>query len=382
MPNSRPFDAPQLSLPARLRYVPWGFVIVVVLLGLLGVAMLYSAGGSSWSPWAGSTLIRFGVCLMAMITLAMINIRFYLRYAYVFYGICLALLVLVEIMGQIGMGAQRWINLGFIVLQPSELMKIALVLALARYFHNLTVAEAQNPLRLLVPTAMLLLPVVLVLMQPNLGTALLLILGTVALYWAAGARWWLFAIGIAAVLAAIPVVWEFLHDYQRQRVLTFLDPESDPAGAGYNILQSTIALGAGGFAGRGFGLGTQSQLQFLPEKHTDFIFVVLGEELGWLGAIVTIGLYGLLLAYAFLIAAGAKHSFSRLVAVGMMVNIFLYVIVNIAMVSGLIPVVGIPLPPLSYGGTAMLAFMIMGGILLSVAVHRDTRLGKGQQGIV
>lgn len=382
MSSPRPFDTPQLSLPARLRYIPWGFVGLVVMLGLLGVALLYSAGGQSWTPWAAPTLVRFGLCLLLMIGLALINIRIYLRYAYLFYAACLLLLVMVEIMGQIGMGAQRWINLGVIVLQPSELMKIALVLALARYFHNLTLPEIQNPLRLIMPTIMLVLPVVLVLMQPNLGTAMLLVLATVALYWAAGARWWLFALGIAAVLAAIPVVWEMMHDYQRQRVMTFLDPESDPAGAGYNILQSTIALGAGGFSGRGFGLGTQSQLQFLPEKHTDFIFVVLGEEFGWLGALVTIGLYGLLLSYAFLIAAGAKHSFARLVAIGMMVNIFLYVIVNIAMVSGLIPVVGIPLPPLSYGGTAMLAFMIMGGILLSVAVHRDTRLGKGPQGIV
>lgn len=375
-PPNIPFDAPHLSWPTRLSHIPWGLVALTMALGFLGVAMLYSAGGQNWQPWAAPTLIRLLVCALVMMVLALINVRFYLRFAYLFYAGCLALLLLVEIMGQIGMGAQRWINLGFIVLQPSELMKIALVLALARYFHNLDLVQRQNPFFLLAPIALLIAPVALVLLQPNLGTALLLVLAAITLFWVAGARWWLFALGLALVLASIPVVWEFMHDYQKQRVLTFLNPESDPAGAGYNILQSTIALGAGGFAGRGFGLGTQSQLQFLPEKHTDFIFVVLGEELGWLGAVGTLILYTLVLAYSFLIAAGAKHTFTRLLAIGLGANIFLYVIVNVAMVSGLIPVVGIPLPPLSFGGTAMLAFMTMIGLLLSVAVHRDTRLGK------
>lgn len=371
------FDAAPISLPNRLRHIPWGFVAAVVVLGLMGVMMLYSAGNMNWEPWGGAHLLRLLFGLGVMVALALVNVRTYLHIAYVAYAVCFIMLLAVEIVGQMGMGAQRWINLGVIVLQPSELMKIALVLALARYFHNLTPSEARHPARLLVPICMIALPIVLVLLQPNLGTAMLLGLGSVAILWAAGVRAWIFILGIVAVLAAVPVAWEFLHDYQKARVMTFMDPASDPSGAGYNILQSTIALGAGGFGGRGLGLGTQSQLQFLPEKHTDFIFVVLAEELGWIGAIFTLALYGVLLAYSFLIALGCRHDFGRLVATGLMANLFLYVMVNVSMISGLIPVVGIPLPLLSYGGTAMLTMMVSCGILLSVASHRDARISKG-----
>ncbi|MGE3770655.1 MAG: rod shape-determining protein RodA [Bdellovibrionales bacterium] len=371
------FDAAPISLPNRLRHIPWGFVVTVAVLGLLGVVMLYSAGNMSWEPWGGPHLLRLAAGLVLLVALAVVNIRTYLHYAYVVYAVCLVLLVAVELVGQMGMGAQRWINLGFIVLQPSELMKIAVVLALARYFHNLTINEIRSPLRLVFPAALVAMPIVLVLLQPNLGTAMLIGLGSVAIFWAAGVRVWIFLLGIIAVVAAVPIAFEMLHDYQKTRILTFLDPASDPSGAGYNILQSTIALGAGGFGGRGLGLGTQSQLQFLPEKHTDFIFVVLAEELGWIGAMITLALYGVLLAYSFLIAMGCRHDFGRLVAIGLMFNLFLYIMVNVAMVSGLIPVVGIPLPLLSYGGTAMLTMMISCGILLSVAAHRDARISKG-----
>lgn len=376
------FDAAPLTLPNRLRHIPWGFVGIVTLLGLLGVVMLYSAGNMSWEPWAGAHFVRLMSGLVLLIAIALVNVRTYLHYAYIIYGICLVLLLAVELIGQMGMGAQRWINLGFIVLQPSELMKIAVVLALARYFHNLTPQEIRHPVRLFVPALLIGMPIILVLLQPNLGTAMLIGLGSVAIFWAAGVRSWIFIVGIVLVLAAVPVAWEMMHDYQRQRVETFLNPEIDPSGAGYNILQSTIALGAGGFSGRGLGLGTQSQLQFLPEKHTDFIFVVLAEELGWLGAIFTLFLYTLLLVYSFIIAINCRHDFGRLVATGLMANLFLYIMVNVSMISGLIPVVGIPLPLLSYGGTAMMTMMISSGILLSVAAHRDARIGKGGMGLL
>jgi len=340
--------------------------------------MLYSAGGMNWQPWAAAHLVRLLLGLVLLLACALVNIRSYLHFAYVIYGVCFLLLVAVELIGHMGMGAQRWINLGVIVLQPSELMKIALVLTLARYYHNLTLQETRHLGRLVLPAVIVALPVVLTLMQPNLGTAMLMVLGSIAIMWAAGVRAWIFILGIAVVLAAVPVAWEFvLHDYQKARVETFLHPETDPSGAGYNIMQSTIALGAGGFAGRGLGLGTQSQLQFLPEKHTDFIFVVLAEEWGWLGAMVTLALYMVLIGYGFLIALGCRHDFGRLVAIGLTVNLFLYVMVNVAMISGLIPIVGIPLPLLSYGGTAMLTMMISSGILLSVAAHRDARIAKG-----
>lgn len=365
------------GLIARLTLLPWGMVALVATLGLIGIAFLYSAGNMSWEPWAAKQALRFVLSFAVMLAVAMVDIRTLIRRAYLFYGIVFVLLIAVEIKGQIGMGAQRWLDLGVIVIQPSELMKITLVLVLARYFHGRTWEETGKVSLLIVPLMLIAAPVALVLMQPNLGTAMLLIAGSGAIFFAAGVRWWKFALVIAVVLAALPIAWEFaLHDYQRQRVLTFMEPSTDPRGSGYNILQSQIALGSGGITGKGFGLGTQSQLQFLPEKHTDFIFVVLAEEMGLMGALVLLSLYAMLLFYAMSIAIRSKSDFGRLAATGLMATIFLYVMANVAMVSGLIPVVGIPLPLISYGGTAMLTLMIACGILLSLSLHRDVRLGK------
>lgn len=367
---------PRLSLLEKLRMLNWGFVLLIVMIGAIGVALLYSAGGLSWEPWASRQLIRFIAGMGVMLVLAMIDVRFWLRVAYLGYAVGLVMLVAVEIMGQVGMGAQRWIDLGVIVIQPSELMKIALVLALARYFHTRTTEDIHRPVVLIPPIVMVTLPVALVLLQPNLGTAMLLLLGSAALFFAAGVRLWKFVVVSLVGLAMLPIGWQFLHDYQKQRVLTFLNPGSDPLGAGYNILQSQIALGSGGMFGKGFGLGTQSQLMFLPEKHTDFIFVVLAEEMGMAGAMLLLALYAMVLAYGFVIALSARNQFGRLVAVGLTFAFFLYLFVNVAMVTGLIPVVGIPLPLVSYGGTAMLTLLIGCGILLSVSVHRDTRIPR------
>jgi rod shape determining protein RodA len=274
------------------------------------------------------------------------------------------------------MGAQRWIDLGFFQLQPSELMKIALVLALARYFHGSTIEDVRRMGYLFTPVMMVVSPAVLVLIQPDLGTALMLLMGSAVIAFAAGVRKLVFGIVISAAVAAVPVGWQFLRTYQKNRVLTFLNPERDPLGAGYHITQSKIALGSGGLFGKGFMQGTQSHLNFLPERQTDFIFTMLGEELGMVGCLALIGLYLLILVYGFVIALRCRHHFGRLVAIGITTTFFLYVFINIAMVMGLIPVVGVPLPMISYGGTAMLTLMIGFGILLSVHIHRDVQIGR------
>lgn len=366
----------QFTLGAKIRMISWGLALLVCVITGVGIAMLYSAAGGQWEPWAKSQLVRAIPGVFLMLLVALVDVRVWMRSAYVLYALVFALLVAVEIMGHIGMGAQRWINLGFFVLQPSELMKLTLVLALARYFHGLNLDQIGRPLVLIPPIIMVFAPVGLVLLQPNLGTALLLILGSGALFFAAGVRIWKFLLVIAAGVGALPVAWEFLHDYQKQRVFTFLDPETDPLGAGYNILQSKIALGSGGLFGKGFMMGTQSQLMFLPEKHTDFIFVVLAEEFGMTGAVALLGLYCLMLIYGVIIAITCRNQFGRLVGVGLTTTIALYMFVNVAMVMGLIPVVGIPLPLVSYGGTAMLTLMIGVGLLLSVSVHREVRIPR------
>jgi len=373
---SRLSAAEHLAFGDKLRLLNWGLVMIIVVIGLIGVGLLYSAGGKSWQPWAEPQLSRFGAGLVVMMIVAFIDIRFWLRVAYPLYGIMLFLLVVVEVMGHIVMGAQRWINFGFFVLQPSELMKIALVLALAKYFHGLSPEDTGHPLKLAAPAAMVLAPVGLVLLQPNLGTAMLLVVASTIMFFVAGVRWWKFAIVIAIAAAVLPIAWHHLHDYQRARLMTFLNPGADPLGAGYNILQSKIALGSGGLFGKGFGHGTQSQLQFLPEKHTDFIFVVLAEEFGMAGALFLLLLYFLLLGYGFMIALSSRNQFGRLVAFGLTSSFFLYVFVNVAMVTGTIPVVGIPLPLVSYGGTAMLTLLIGCGLLLGISVHREVRISR------
>jgi len=373
---SRLSAADNLSFADKLHLINWGLVTVIALIGSTGVALLYSAGGMSWEPWAGPQLTRFLLGFLVMLAIALVDVRFWLRAAYPLYGLMFFLLIVVEVKGHVGMGAQRWINLGFFVLQPSELMKIALVLALARYFHSLGLDEIGRPAMLIPPILMVLAPVGLVLLQPNLGTATLLTLASAAIFFVAGVRWWKFALVIAIAAFVLPYAWDHLHDYQKARVMTFLDPDSDPLGAGYNIIQSKIALGSGGLFGKGFGQGTQSQLQFLPEKHTDFIFVVLAEEFGMVGAVALLGLYFILLVYGYMISLSARSQFARLAAFGLTTSFFLYVFVNVAMVTGTIPVVGIPLPLVSYGGTAMMTLLIGCGLLLGLSVHREVRISR------
>ena len=366
----------QISLGQKLRRITWGLILVLTVTAMVGVAMLYSAANGNFDPWASRQAIRYGAGLVMMIGIALIDIRILLSWAYGIYGVALAMLALVEIMGITGMGAQRWINLGFFQIQPSEMMKVALVLALARYYHGLSLEDCRRFRALVAPLLLVLAPAALVLRQPDLGTAIMLMLTSAALLLAAGVRLRIFAAIAVAGLAAVPVAWQFLRDYQKERIFTFLDPERDPLGAGYQILQSKIALGSGGLLGKGFLNGTQSHLSFLPERQTDFIFTMLAEEFGLMGGLTLLALYTLILIYGFIIGLGAKSQFARLVATGVTATFFIYVFINIAMVTGLIPVVGVPLPMVSYGGTAMVTIMVGVGLLMSIYVHRDVEIPR------
>ena len=366
----------EMTLRQRLWQINWSLVFLITVIGGVGIAMLYSAGGGSMDPWASRQLIRFGFGLIGMFIIAVVDIRIWLRYAYVIYAVALILLVAVDIIGHIGMGAQRWIRVGPLQIQPSELMKMSLVLALARYFHRMNIEDIGRPAYLIVPTLMVLTPAALVLKQPDLGTAVMLLVGGGAIFFLAGVRVWMFGVVIVMGLAAIPVGWNFLHEYQRQRIWTFLDPESDPLGAGYHILQSQIAFGSGGVFGKGFLQGTQSHLNFLPERHTDFIFTMLAEEFGLVGGLLVLLLFAFLMVYGLAVAVRCRNHFGRMVAMGMTVTILLYVFINTAMVMGLIPVVGVPLPLISYGGTAMLTVLAGCGFLMNAYIHRDVRIAR------
>ena len=370
-------DHESMSLGQKFRQIIWSFVLLLAVTALVGVAMLYSAANGSFDPWAWRQAVRFAAGVVLMIAIALIDVRLLLRWSYAFYGVALALLALVEVLGLSGMGAQRWLDLWLFQLQPSEVMKVALVLALARYFHGLTLDDTRRLRALVVPLLLFMAPAALVLRQPDLGTAAMLFLISGALLFAAGVRLRTFAAAAAAGLAAIPLAWQFLRDYQKQRIYTFIDPESDPLGAGYHILQSKIALGSGGMWGRGFLNGSQSHLSFLPERQTDFIFTMLAEEFGLAGALTLLALYGLILLYGIAISLRSQSHFGRLVAIGVTTTFFIYVFINIAMVTGLIPVVGVPLPLVSYGGTAMMTIMIGAGLLANVYVHRDLEIPRG-----
>ncbi len=370
-------DRPRPHPLMKLLDLHWPLLLAVTAISSIGFLMLYSVAGGSLEPWAMRQIVRFLVGLVILVVFAMIDIRLWMAVAYPFYLASVGLLMVVEFLGgKVGKGAERWIDLGVMQLQPSELMKLALVLALARFFHGKTYEEAVKLRSLIVPLGLIGVPVVLVLMQPNLGTATILCFIGACVLFVSGLRWWIIIVAVSGVVAMVPVAWEFLHDYQKERVYTFLDPSRDPLGAGYNITQANIAMGAGGLFGKGFMNGTQSQLDFLPEKHTDFIFVMLGEEFGLAGCLILTGLYVLVLGIGLSIALGARAHFARIVALGLTMNVLAYILINMAMVMGLIPVVGIPLPLVSYGGTALLTVMMGFGIIMSVYVHREREIPR------
>lgn len=375
-PYETSFRNQSMTIREKLYNISFSYVMFIVILAAIGIVMLYSAANGNWSPWAINQLIRFGMGFAVMIVLALTDIKLLLRYAYVFYFITLILLVVVEVAGHTGMGATRWINLGFIKLQPSEFMKIAMVLVLARYFHTSSLQSIESVRGIIPPLLMAIFPAFLIVLQPDLGTALMLIFTTAAMFFVVGVQIWKFVVVFIGGLITIPFAWHFLHDYQQNRVLTFLNPERDPLGAGYHIIQSKIALGSGGVLGKGFLKGSQSHLNFLPEKHTDFIFTMLSEEFGLVGAVLVVILNILILAYSYSFALKSTSYFGKLLAIGLATNYFMYVFINIAMVLGLLPVVGIPLPLISYGGTVMLSIMASFGIILCVHINRNVPLGK------
>ena len=366
------------GLTSKLWSVSWSYVLLLAGLAGVGYAALYSAGGGAAEPYATRHVLRFAFGLLLMLSIALVDIRFIARLSWFAYAAGIALLVLVLRMGHVGKGAQRWIELAGMQLQPSEMMKIALVMALAAWFHKASWERMGNPLFLVPPALAVALPVALIVKEPNLGTAVITAAVGASVFLAAGVRWWKVGLAAAAVGLAAPVAYGHLHDYQRARITTFLNPENDPLGAGYNIIQSKIALGSGGMWGKGFLQGTQSHLSFLPEKQTDFIFTLLGEEFGLVGGLALLGLFVLITLGAMAIAVRCRHQYGRLLALGIGMNFFMYVFVNVAMATGFIPVGGVPLPLISHGGSAMITVMVGFGLLMSVHVHRDVQFGDDE----
>jgi rod shape determining protein RodA len=381
MRGGRIWRETSFDLGAKVWQVSWIYVLLLCALAGVGYAALYSAAGGAPEPYASRHVLRFATGLVLMIGIALVDIRFIARLSWPSYLLALVLLVAVMRFGHMGKGAQRWLELGGLQLQPSELMKITLVLALASWFHRASWERIGNPLFLIPPVIAVLLPVGLIVKEPNLGTAVITAILGGTMVFAAGVRWWKFVLLALPVPFAGQLTYSHLHDYQRARIDTFLNPESDPLGAGYNIIQSKIALGSGGMWGRGFLQGTQGHLDFLPEKQTDFIFTTIGEEFGFAGGVALMALLGLIVLGGMLIALRCRNQYGRLVAFGIATNFFLYVAVNIAMVMGAIPVGGVPLPLVSHGGSAMIMVMVGFGLLMSVHVHRDVTFGEaGNQG--
>lgn len=364
------------SIFDKFTHMNWGLIVLVTVIAAVGFACLYSAAGGSASPWATKHAARYFVSLIILIGVAMIDVRWWFHLTWPIYFAGLALLVIVEAMGHVGMGAQRWIDLGFMRLQPSELMKIAVIMALAKYFQSAAIEDVKRVSFLIIPACIILAPVALVLLQPDLGTSLMIMMAGGGMFFICGVPLWMFGVVFALAGISIPIAWQFLHDYQKQRILTFLDPESDPLGAGYHIMQSKIALGSGGMEGKGFLEGTQSHLNFLPEKQTDFIFTLWAEEWGFTGGLFLLGLFLLVMIYGLTIATRCRNQFGKYLTMGLSINFSLYVFINISMVMGLIPVVGAPLPLVSYGGTAMLAAMIGFGLMISCHIHSDSKMSR------
>ncbi len=361
----------------KVLYLNWPLILLLSAVSSIGFLMLYSVAGGNIARWSEPQMQRFVLGMVVMLIVGMVPIWFWRNLSVLAYLGSILLLLAVELVGAIGMGAQRWIDIGPLRLQPSELSKITLVMMLAAYYDWLDPKKVSHPFWVLVPVALILAPTALTLIQPDLGTAILLLAGGGLVMFCAGVSWWYFGTVIAAGVGAVWAVfasrgtpWQLIKDYQFRRIDTFLDPSQDPLGAGYHITQANIALGSGGFSGRGFMQGTQSRLNFLPEKHTDFIFTVLAEEFGFVGAFSLLVLYGLIIFFCIASATAMKDRYSALLTYGIAATFFLYFAVNMSMVMGLAPVVGVPLPLVSYGGSAMLVLLAAFGLVQSACVHR------------
>lgn len=360
------------SLSQKLDQLNWLLISLILILAFMGFIMLYSADGGGFRPWLIKQISFFALFFPVMIIIAITDIKFWYKASYLFYAIALGLVIIVDIMGHNAMGATRWFRLGPITIQPSEIMKICTVFALARYFYSIDSENVGKMRFLIAPLLMVATPVFFIFYQPDLGTALILLLVGISILFLAGVKAWKFvAVGIAGLIA-IPFLWNFfLYDYQKQRVLTFLNPDNDPLGSGYNIIQSKIAIGSGGLFGKGYLNGTQGQLNFLPEKQTDFIFTMLSEELGFIGSTFTIAIYSAIIAIGISIAMHTKHQYGRLLTMGVINIFFLHMFINIGMGMGLLPVVGAPLPLISYGGTITASMLIGFGLVLNVDLNKN-----------
>ena len=361
----------------RLSYVNLPILILIIAISAIGFLMLFSVAGGSLEPWAKLQMIRFSFGFLLMLIIAFVPIWFWRNISGVAYIMSIVLLVVVEFYGVAGMGAVRWIDLGFMRLQPSEIVKVTVVMFLASYYDWLPKNKVSRPLWIFLPLIIIILPVLMVLRQPDLGTGLLILIGGLTILFVAGVSWIYFLLSGLGIFTFVFSIFYFrgtefqiLKDYQYRRIDTFLDPTNDPLGAGYHITQSKIALGSGGFSGRGFMQGTQSRLNFLPEKHTDFIFTTLAEEFGFVGGFTLLGLYFLMIIFCGIVALGCKDRYSGLIVSGLSMTFFLYFAVNMAMVMGMAPVVGVPLPLVSYGGSAMFVIMIAFGLIQSAEIHK------------
>ena len=361
----------------RLSYVNLPILILIIAISAIGFLMLFSVAGGSLEPWAKLQMIRFSFGFLLMLIIAFVPIWFWRNISGVAYIMSIVLLVVVEFYGVAGMGAVRWIDLGFMRLQPSEIVKVTVVMFLASYYDWLPKNKVSRPLWIFLPLIIIILPVLMVLRQPDLGTGLLILIGGLTILFVAGVSWIYFLLSGLGIFTFVFSIFYFrgtefqiLKDYQYRRIDTFLDPANDPLGAGYHITQSKIALGSGGFSGRGFMQGTQSRLNFLPEKHTDFIFTTLAEEFGFVGGFTLLGLYFLMIIFCGIVALGCKDRYSGLIVSGLSMTFFLYFAVNMAMVMGMAPVVGVPLPLVSYGGSAMFVIMIAFGLIQSAEIHK------------
>jgi rod shape determining protein RodA len=374
---TRPGERDRLIV--KLGEIDWIFCLALTLIATAGAMMQFSIAGSSWMPWAAPTLIRYVVFFGLMIGLSLVDLRVWFALAYPIYGVGLVLVVLVDLVGHHALGAQRWLQIGPLQIQPSEIMKIGVVLALARFYHGLSSKKARFSWALIVPALLIVVPVGLVAKEPDLGTGILILLTGGIVVVLAGLSWRIIAAGVLGGAVLAPLVYFFaMHDYQRERITTFLNPEADPSGAGYHTLQSSIAIGSGGLLGKGYGLGSQSQLNFLPEKQTDFIFATLAEEFGFVGCVSILALYAAVIFMALRTAYLSHSHFGRLAAAGVTATFALYVLINGSMVVGMAPVVGVPMPLLSYGGTVMLTVMVCFGLVQAVRVHRYSEVTSGK----
>ena len=360
---------------AKLQSINYPLLGLIITLFFVGLAALYSISNGDFNSWPLKHSQRFILGLIIFFLVIFFDLRLIFGYAYVIFFLSIISLVIIPFFGIESNGATRWINIAGISLQPSEFVKYTLILALAKYFHSIN-NDSSFIKTLIIPLIITIVPVLLVITQPDLGTALIILIGGISLFWISGLNYKYFIVGVFSILCSLPVLWQYLKDYQKDRVLTFFNPERDPLGNGYHIMQSKIALGSGGIFGKGYMEGTQSHLNFLPEMQTDFIFTMLGEEFGFIGTLLLLLIYAALIMISIRLALKSRSLFSKYLSLGVCNVFFIYVFVNIGMVTGLLPVVGVPLPFISYGGSSMLAVMFGFGLLMNCYINRNIIIEK------